>query len=155
MPAPERRGHRRIGRGCVSPATTASARPDRISTTRLRQTAPAKTALRVPLESRPPGPLAGGRDLRSRGPGLPNTTLFSVPGLKAETAVIAFDLARRRRVIGAACSSARSSPRTSWRRWASHWIWPAARCASALARPRPNPRSIASWKLGIQSQIIT
>jgi cysteine desulfurase len=36
---------------------------------------------------------------------LPNTTLFTVPGLKAETAVIALDLAGAAVSSGAACSS--------------------------------------------------
>jgi cysteine desulfurase len=36
---------------------------------------------------------------------LPNTTLFSVPGMKAETAVIAFDLEGIAVSAGAACSS--------------------------------------------------
>jgi cysteine desulfurase len=36
---------------------------------------------------------------------LPNTTLFAVPGIKAETAVIAFDLAGVAVSSGAACSS--------------------------------------------------
>jgi cysteine desulfurase len=38
-------------------------------------------------------------------PRLPNTTLFTVPGLKAETAVIAFDLAGIAVSSGSACSS--------------------------------------------------
>jgi cysteine desulfurase len=36
---------------------------------------------------------------------LPNTTLFAVPGLKAETAIIAFDLAGVALSSGSACSS--------------------------------------------------
>ncbi len=36
---------------------------------------------------------------------VPNTTLVAVPGLKAETAVIAFDLAGFALSAGAACSS--------------------------------------------------
>src|SRR4029077_16122458 len=36
---------------------------------------------------------------------LPNTTLFTVPGLKAETAVIGFDLAGIALSWGSACSS--------------------------------------------------
>ena len=38
-------------------------------------------------------------------PRLPNTTLFAVPGLKAETAVIAFDLEGIAVSSGSACSS--------------------------------------------------
>ncbi len=41
---------------------------------------------------------------------LPNTTLFSVPGMKAETAVIAFDLEGIAVSSGAACSSGKVTP---------------------------------------------
>ncbi len=41
---------------------------------------------------------------------LPNTTLFSVPGMKAETAVIAFDLEGVAVSSGSACSSGKVSP---------------------------------------------
>ena len=41
---------------------------------------------------------------------LPNTTLFSVPGMKAETAVIAFDLEGFAVSSGAACSSGKVAP---------------------------------------------
>jgi cysteine desulfurase len=41
---------------------------------------------------------------------LPNTTLFTVPGIKAETAVIAFDLAGVAVSSGAACSSGKVQP---------------------------------------------
>ena len=41
---------------------------------------------------------------------LPNTTLFSAPGMKAETAVIAFDLEGVAVSSGAACSSGKVSP---------------------------------------------
>src|SRR5262249_59680998 len=41
---------------------------------------------------------------------LPNTTLFSAPGMKAETAVIAFDLAGVAVSSGAACSSGQVAP---------------------------------------------
>jgi cysteine desulfurase len=43
-------------------------------------------------------------------PRLPNTTLFSVPGLKAETAVIGFDLAGIALSSGSACSSGKVQP---------------------------------------------
>jgi cysteine desulfurase len=43
-------------------------------------------------------------------PRLPNTTLFTVPGLKAETAVIAFDLEGIAVSSGAACSSGKVQP---------------------------------------------
>lgn len=43
-------------------------------------------------------------------PRLPNTTLFTVPGLKAETAVIGFDLASVAVSSGSACSSGKVQP---------------------------------------------
>jgi cysteine desulfurase len=43
-------------------------------------------------------------------PRLPNTTLFTVPGLKAETAVISFDLAGIAVSSGSACSSGKVQP---------------------------------------------
>src|SRR5207244_12284975 len=42
--------------------------------------------------------------------GLPNTVLFTVPGLQAETAVIGFDLAASGRSSGSACSSVTVQP---------------------------------------------
>ena len=41
---------------------------------------------------------------------LPNTTLFAAPGMKAETAVIAFDLEGIAVSSGAACSSGKVQP---------------------------------------------
>lgn len=41
---------------------------------------------------------------------LPNTSLFAVPGMKAETAIIAFDLAGVAVSSGAACSSGKVAP---------------------------------------------
>jgi len=43
-------------------------------------------------------------------PRLPNTTLFAVPGGKAETALIAFDLAGVAVSSGSACSSGKVKP---------------------------------------------
>ena len=43
---------------------------------------------------------AGGRSSAQAPSRLPNTTLFAVPGVKAETAVIALDLEGRRGVLG-------------------------------------------------------
>src|SRR5258705_1280432 len=43
-------------------------------------------------------------------PRLPNTTLFTVPGLKAETAVIGFDLGGNAVSSGSACSSGKVQP---------------------------------------------
>ena len=45
-----------------------------------------------------------------KAPRLPNTTLFTVPGLKAETAVIGFDLAGIAVSSGSACSSGKVQP---------------------------------------------
>lgn len=45
-----------------------------------------------------------------KAPRLPNTTLFTVPGLRAETAVIGFDLAGVAVSSGAACSSGKVQP---------------------------------------------
>ena len=43
-------------------------------------------------------------------PRVPNTTLFTVPGMKAETAVIGFDLAGIAVSSGSACSSGKVQP---------------------------------------------
>jgi cysteine desulfurase len=45
-----------------------------------------------------------------RAPRLPNTTLFTVPGMRAETAVIGFDLAGVAVSSGSACSSGKVQP---------------------------------------------
>jgi cysteine desulfurase len=45
-----------------------------------------------------------------RAPRLPNTTLFTVPGMRAETAVIGFDLAGIAVSSGSACSSGKVQP---------------------------------------------
>ena len=56
--------------------------------------------------SGPHGADAGVRSFSARvAPRLPNTTLFAVPGLKAETAIIAFDLNGIAVSSGSACSS--------------------------------------------------
>ena len=53
-----------------------------------------------------PGAVIFGREAAR----LPNTTLFSVPGMKAETAVIAFDLEGVAVSSGSACSSGKVAP---------------------------------------------
>jgi cysteine desulfurase len=53
-----------------------------------------------------PGAIIFSRDV----PRLPNTTLFTVPGLKGETAVIGFDLAGIAVSSGSACSSGKVQP---------------------------------------------
>src|SRR5487761_2092738 len=65
--------------------------------------------LRTRLESglrRTPGVVV----FSDQAPRLPNTTLFTVPGLKAETAVIGFDLAGIAVSSGSACSSGKVQP---------------------------------------------
>src|SRR5690606_18411762 len=47
------------------------------------------------------------RLIGSEAPRLPNTILFAIPGIKAETAQIAFDLAGVALSTGSACSSGR------------------------------------------------
>ena len=66
-------------------------------------------ALRDRLEAglkQTPGMIVFSEDL----PRLPNTTLFTVPGLKAETAVIGFDLGGISVSSGSACSSGKVQP---------------------------------------------
>ncbi len=47
---------------------------------------------------------------------LPNTSFFAVPGMKAETAIIAFDLNGIAVSSGSACSSGKVQASTCWRR---------------------------------------
>ena len=73
--------------------------------------APRLRALRERLETglktnSPPGLVVFGADATR----LPNTTLFAVPGMRAETAVIAFDLEGVAVSSGAACSSGKVQP---------------------------------------------
>ena len=84
-------------------------------------------------------------------PRLPNTTLFALPGIKAETAVIAFDLEGIAVSSGSACSSGKVQP--------SHVLAamgvPARACARRGARSlgldhRPSARSIDALKLGLE-----
>jgi cysteine desulfurase len=66
-------------------------------------------SLRNRLESglrKTPGTIVFSDDV----PRLPNTTLFTVPGLRAETAVIGFDLAGVAVSSGSACSSGKVQP---------------------------------------------
>src|SRR5215211_6736297 len=66
-------------------------------------------ALRERLEKglqQTPGMIVFSEDV----PRLPNTTLFTVPGLKAETAVIGFDLGGIAVSSGSACSSGKVAP---------------------------------------------
>jgi cysteine desulfurase len=62
--------------------------------------------LEAGLKAHSPGMVIFGADAQR----LPNTTLFAVPGMKAETAVIAFDLEGVAVSSGAACSSGKVQP---------------------------------------------
>jgi cysteine desulfurase len=62
--------------------------------------------LEAGLKAHSPRMVIFGADARR----LPNTTLFAVPGMKAETAVIAFDLEGVAVSSGAACSSGKVQP---------------------------------------------
>jgi cysteine desulfurase len=75
----------------------------------LEQDAARLQTLRNRLESglrETPGVIVFAEDM----PRLPNTTLFTVPGLRAETAVIGFDLAGIAISSGSACSSGKVQP---------------------------------------------
>jgi len=66
-----------------------------------------RNELEVGLLAVTPDATVFGRETRER---LPNTTLFAVAGIKAETAVIAFDLEGVAVSSGAACSSGKVQP---------------------------------------------
>ena len=83
---------------------------------------------------------------------LPNTTLVAVPGMKAETAVIALDLAGFAVSSGAACSSGKVQPSHVLAAMGARRNWPAAGCGSASAGPPPRLKSIVSSMLGLRSQ---
>jgi cysteine desulfurase len=65
-----------------------------------------RNRLETGLRRHPPGAMV----FAENGDRLPNTTLFTVPGLKAETAVIGFDLAGIAVSSGSACSSGKVQP---------------------------------------------
>ncbi|MDB5579545.1 MAG: cysteine desulfurase [Bradyrhizobium sp.] len=88
-----------VGFGAAAKATTGT----------LEQDAARLGALRSQLESglrRTPGVIVFAGEV----PRLPNTVLFTVPGLRAETAVIGFDLAGIAVSSGSACSSGKVQP---------------------------------------------
>ena len=93
------------------PASPASARPRRPSSRSLaRRGRPDGVAAR-PARGRAQGDRARRRSFSAQGASrLPNTTLFAVPGMKAETAVIALDLEGVAVSSGAACSSGKVTP---------------------------------------------
>jgi cysteine desulfurase len=76
----------------------------------LAEEAPRMAALRDRLESGLRAVAPETVIFGAAGPRLPNTTLFAIPGMKAETAVIAFDLEGVAVSSGAACSSGKVSP---------------------------------------------
>ena len=84
--------------------------------------------------TRPRRELAGLRRTRSSSAAelerLPNTFAFAVPGLKAETALIAFDLAGHRRVVGLGLLVRQGQARRMCSTpWGSIRPWPRAPCA--------------------------
>jgi cysteine desulfurase len=79
------------------------------ATAALKGDAPRLEALRNRLE-RGLNQTAGAIVFSATAPRLPNTTLFTVPGLRAETAVIGFDLAGIAVSSGSACSSGKVQP---------------------------------------------
>jgi cysteine desulfurase len=88
------------GFGAAAAAASSSMQADAVRMARLRDRVEA--GLRVVT----PEALIFG----AAAPRLPNTTLFTAPGLKAETAVIAFDLNGIAVSSGAACSSGKVQP---------------------------------------------
>jgi cysteine desulfurase len=88
------------GFGAAAEAATASLGRDTLYMQDLRD------RLEAGLKVRTPGVIIFG----ANAPRLPNTTLFAVPGMKAETAVIAFDLEGVAVSSGAACSSGKVQP---------------------------------------------
>ena len=89
----------------TSPASPASARPLRRRTWRsprkARRLGDLRDALEAGLKAISPSAVVFGAGHER----VPNTTLFAVPGVKAETAVIALDLEGVAVSSGAACSS--------------------------------------------------
>jgi cysteine desulfurase len=96
---PEPKTSRIAGFGAAVAAATAALKGD----------APRLEALRNRLE-RGLNQTAGAIVFSATAPRLPNTTLFTVPGLRAETAVIGFDLAGIAVSSGSACSSGKVQP---------------------------------------------
>ncbi len=93
------RRHRRLRR-CRCRGSPSSAQPRPSTCWRCA------TVLETGLRAIAPGTVIFGANAAR----LPNTTLFTVPGMKAETAVIAFDLEGVAVSSGAACSSGKVQP---------------------------------------------
>ena len=120
----ERRGHRRLRRGCAAAAGgTAGGR--------CPHGGACATGSKPAFEAATPDAVIFGAE---RARGCPTRRLFAVPGMKAETAMIAFDLDGVAVSSGSACSSgkvaglARAGGDGRCTR-----SWRAARCASASA----------------------
>jgi cysteine desulfurase len=88
------------GLGAAAASARASLAADRARMTALRD------RLEAGLRAATPEAIIFGTQVER----LPNTTLFAVPGMKAETAVIAFDLEGVAVSAGAACSSGKVQP---------------------------------------------
>lgn len=88
------------GFGAAAESAAGSLKADAVRMAGLRD------QLEAGLKARTPDVLIFGADA----PRLPNTTLFAIPGMKAETAVIAFDLEGVAVSSGAACSSGKVQP---------------------------------------------
>jgi cysteine desulfurase len=88
------------GFGAAAAATSKGFEAERTRLLALRE------RLEAGLKAYSPGMVIFGADAER----LPNTTLFAVPGVKAETAVIAFDLEGVAVSSGAACSSGKVQP---------------------------------------------
>ena len=86
-------------------------------------------------------------------PRLPNTTLFTVPGLKAETAVIGFDLEGIAVSSGSACSSGKVQPSHVLEAMGFGPNSPKERCGSVWAGPHRTRTLIAAWRLGESSPV--
>jgi cysteine desulfurase len=103
------------GFGAAAAATMRNSPSERLRLLALRE------QLEFSLKTHSPDVVIFGADMER----LPNTTLFAVPGMKAETAVIAFDLEGIAVSSGAACSSGKVQ--------ASH-VLAAMKASPALAR---------------------
>jgi cysteine desulfurase len=88
------------GFGAAAAATSTGFGAERARLLALRE------RLEAGLKAHSPGMVIFAADVER----LPNTTLFAVPGMKAETAVIAFDLEGVAVSSGAACSSGKVQP---------------------------------------------
>jgi cysteine desulfurase len=82
-------------------------------------------------------------------PRLPNTTLFSAPGLKAETAVIGFDLAGIAVSSGSACSSGKVQPSHVVKAmgWGPDLAWGAVRLSLGWSTTQADvDRTLEAWR---------